>query len=261
MTDATTKYTYGALTDRGDIKPINQDSILCRSRNDLGMECGLFLVADGMGGLNFGEYVSRFITLQFERWWEQDLPQMMLAGRTSSADIEELLEQEIWDINQAILCFRKQFQCKAGSTLALLLLIGSQYYVKNLGDSRVYLLRNGELSQLSLDQSLTAQLVRENKLTPEQARVSGQKSVLTMCIGMFDVPQSYSYTGTCENGDCYLICSDGVFNVLQDCDIAEILSNENLTAGERAELMREKIAPGQAGDNISIIVVSVQKQS
>ena len=133
-------YTYGVRTDRGDRKQENQDSILCVTGNIAldETEAALFLVADGMGGLSWGRQVSSYITSRFEAWWKEDFPAMMKAERSSDGDIQELLEQEIWDINQEILRFRSQTQCRCGSTLSLLLLYKGKYYIENMGDSRVY---------------------------------------------------------------------------------------------------------------------------
>lgn len=250
--------SYGAITDRGDVRDENQDSMLQLTGEVGGVPAALFVVADGMGGLSYGSQVSRYITNQFFRWWNQDFPQMMLAGRTSRDDISELLEQEIWDINQQIFRFNSSSQKRAGSTLSVLLLFSGKFYIKNIGDSRVYLLRDGILSRLTEDQSLVAQMVRECRMTPEEARRSGKKNILTMCMGMFAVPQSYSNGGELKAGDCFLACSDGLYNQIEENSISRILGLPCLNAQQKAAMLRQVICPGAASDNVTAIVAEIR---
>ena len=100
---------------------------------------------------------------------------MIQAGRDSDTDIKELLEQEIWDINTQIYQFKEREGCRCGSTFSALLLYNGKYYIENLGDSRIYRFRKNNLEQLTKDQSLAAQLVREKRLTPEEAEDFPQK--------------------------------------------------------------------------------------
>ncbi|MDO5407847.1 MAG: serine/threonine-protein phosphatase [Eubacteriales bacterium] len=252
------EFEYGAVTDRGDIRTENQDSILCLADMVAGCPAGLFVVADGMGGLSYGNRISTYITEQFLRWWNMDLPQMLLAGRSSEEDLRELLEQEIWDINQAVLQFRKTEGCRSGSTLSVLLLLKDKYYLVHMGDSRIYRLRTGELEQLTVDQSLVAQLVREHRLTEEEARASRQKNILTMCVGMFDIPRNYYSSGLLQQGDCFLLCSDGLYNPLDQERLKHGLEQHAGDAKRQAGCLRAMIQPGQASDNVSAIVVEVR---
>lgn len=247
-------FAYGAVSDVGDVRSENQDSVLCMTGEIQGKDAALFLVADGMGGLSYGEVVSRYIREQFLRWWLEDLPSMVLAGRTESEDIKELLEQEIWDINQAVLRFKKENHCRAGSTLSLLLLYGSEYYVENLGDSRIYRLRGGTFEQITEDQSLVAQLVREKRMSKEEAVRSRKKNVLTMCVGMFRVPQIFSAQGVLEGGERFLLCSDGLYNAVGEQEIRDTLSQDTLSCRQMAERLRQLIPVGAALDNVSAIV-------
>lgn len=251
-------YTYGAITDRGDIRRENQDSLVCLTAALNGNPAALFLIADGMGGLSYGAQVSSFIIFSFTNWWERDFQPMMRSGKDSDEDIRELLEQEIWDINQAVLRFKEEIQCRSGSTLSLLLLYKEKYYIKNIGDSRIYLFRDGKLSRLTEDQSLVAKLVKEGRLTEEEAKTSKKKNILTMCIGMFQVPESYSAEGTVSEGDQFLLCSDGLYNTLSEEKIMDVLREEGHTQQKKAECLRKEIIPGKASDNVSVILVKAE---
>lgn len=253
-------YTSGAVTDRGDVREENQDSILLLSGSIKGRPAALFAVADGMGGLSHGAQVSRYITLQFERWWYEDFPQLIQEEMDCEDDIRELLEQEIWDINKAVLDFRNRMQCRSGSTLSLLLLYNDNYYIESIGDSRIYLMRNNKLTQLTSDQSLAARMMREHSMTEEEAQRSGMKNKLTMCIGMFLVPQSGYITGRLRRGDCFLLCSDGLYQPLKLEQMEDVLKKNELCAQEKADQLRQMIDPGNAGDNVSAIVAEIRRE-
>ena len=265
-------YQYGALSDPGDRRAENQDSILCCTeaadapRNPDFCEAGLFLVADGMGGLSYGSQVSSYAAEQFHRWWNEDFPQMIRAGRTSGADIRELLEQEIWDINNHIYEFKEREGCRCGSTISVLLLYKGNYYIENLGDSRIYRFRKRKLEQLTRDQSLAEQLLREQKLNPEDVEAFPQKHVLTMCLGMFPVARSEFETGKLEPGDCFLLCSDGFHGYTEENWLRDSLERLGPAffkgKGDLqifAEWMRSQIPCGEAGDNVSLILIEIGK--
>lgn len=255
------KYVYGALSDTGDVRMENQDSILCLLEGVTDQPAALFLIADGMGGLSHGAYVSQLITDRFQCWWQEDFSAMLMAGRNSDEDIKEMMEQELWDINQEILRFRHNRQCRCGSTISLLLLYKGKYYIENMGDSRIYLLRKGHLTQLTKDQSLAAQLVREGRLTEEEARNSEHKNVLTMCLGMFDIPHSFFLSGVIKRTDVFLLCSDGLYNALTTEKIKLILKQKRVPLQKRVRELRDAIPYGDGRDNISIIAVSSESEA
>lgn len=233
------RYTYGITTDRGDVRPENQDSIFSQTGRIGGEWAALFVVADGMGGLSYGSKVSRFITDCFERWWQEDVGQMVLDGMDREEEIREFLEQEIWEINQRVLAFNRSQNCRSGSTLSLLFLYKGRYYIEHIGDSRIYQMRNGILSQLTADQAV--------------------QHKLTMCVGMFDVPKSLYYSGSLADGDVYCLCSDGLYNPMKQEVLKTVLEAESLSAQEKASRLRSEILSGAASDNVSAIVAEVSK--
>ncbi len=250
-------YVYGASTDRGDVRKENQDSCLCVSGSIGGTPAALFVLADGMGGLSFGAQVSQCITSRFAEWWQEDFSQMVQAGRDSREDLDELLGQEIWDINQEIRRFNNQMQCRAGSTVVVLFMYGSEYFVKSLGDSRIYLARGTEFRQLTEDQSLVAKMVREKKISEEEALRSERKNVLTMCLGMFEIPETHSAAGRLALGDCFLLCSDGLYNCVSRERIAQVLWDRTMDCQEKVACLRQSIPPGTASDNVTVVITEV----
>ena len=94
------RITYGCCSDRGDVRTENQDRVLALSGEVEGKEAGLFVLADGMGGLEHGSSVSTYITDEFLKWWEEDFPQMAHAGKCEKEEIRELLEQVAAELEQ-----------------------------------------------------------------------------------------------------------------------------------------------------------------
>lgn len=244
--------TYGGISEIGDKRTSNQDSILSLYGTVEGHLAGLFVVADGMGGLAYGREISSYIISELKRWWEIDLPQMLQSGYTGELEIQELLDQEIWDINQAALKFGKQTGKRSGSTLSLLFLLDQRYFIKNLGDSRIYRLRRQELTQMTVDQT-TLQPVRKNGTLR-------YRPVLTMCIGVLDVPVAYSVSGLLKPKDAYLLCSDGLYNCLKEELICSIMQDSTIEPQEMAVKMRGLIPPGKAMDNLSVILVRIEEK-
>lgn len=253
-------FASGAITDKGDVRAENQDSILSLKGKRGDQTAALYVVADGIGGLAFGAQVSLYITEQFKRWWHEDFPQLIHEGMDCEADIRELLEQEIWDINQAVFSFKEKMQCRSGSTLSLLLLYKKRYYIENIGDSRIYLFRDRQLCQLTSDQSLAAQMVQDHRLMEDKTQSSKVKNMLTMCIGMFPVPQSRYLSGKLYPGDSFLLCSDGLYNLLSAKQIEEVLGKTELDVEKKPEWLRQLVGRGNAKDNVSAIVVEVRRE-
>jgi protein phosphatase len=250
-----------SLTDIGDVKPSNQDSILCKTGVFGKQAAGLFIVADGCGGLSYGDEISILTITHFSRLWDAELKELFESKRATDNDISDLLEKAIKDINNSALEFGKQVALQVGTTLSLLLVIGNRYYIKNIGDSRVYIIRKGRLQQLTADQSLVASMLRNKELTPEEANSFGKKNVLTMCIGLFDDVKTYTKIGTVKSGDTFLLCCDGLYNCFP-VELFNLLVTERHKAAPEALLqrLRNAIPPGGAKDNVSAVIASFKKK-
>lgn len=241
-------------TDVGDKKQTNQDSILVKTGVIENKTVGLYIVADGCGGLAFGEEISNLAVTHFSRIWKRELAEVLKNKRYEDREIDAILERAIADINASAKNFGTQVESKVGSTLSLLLTIDKKYYIKNVGDSRIYLCRKGKLSQLTEDQSLVADMIRNGELTREEAKKFKKKNVLTMCIGVFDKIMTYTKIGKLKSGDSFLLCCDGLHNKVTEKDICEIIEDRGIAFENKCEVMRNKIAQGEANDNVSSIL-------
>lgn len=246
-------------TDIGDKKQTNQDCIFSRSDTVCSHTVGLFIVADGCGGLAYGEEISKLVVTHFSRVWKHELKALLQRHAVKARDVDELLEKAIRDINAGALAFSQQVDSKVGSTVSLLLTIDDRFYIKNVGDSRIYLLRDNKIVQLTEDQSLVADMIRNGELTREEAKSFKKKNVLTMCIGVFDEIRTYSKSGKLKSGDTFLLCCDGVHNHVVPEKMLAIVKNKKSPFEGKAEEIRNAIAPGMASDNVSAVICRFSK--
>lgn len=199
-------FVIAALTDKGIVKEVNQDSFSVKRANSTFGEIVFAIVCDGMGGLTDGEVASGSVVRLFSNWFEEYF--------SSSSDLYEDDIKYWWEslavrANETIKKYGVDNQCKLGTTLTAILFVKGMYYCINVGDTRGYLLHNDRIEQLTVDQSYVQREMSLGNLTPEQARVHPYRNVLLQCIGCDTNLKTDFYTGSYEQGDLFFICSDG----------------------------------------------------
>lgn len=242
-----------AYCGRGDRRRENQDRIFAQWGTVCERSAGLFLVADGCGGIAHGEKISQLIADSFARIWETELPRLLEEAERS----QECIVQAITDWTEKINVSAYAFGCgvgeRVGSTMTLLMLLDERYYICNAGDSRVYRLGEAGWEQLTEDQSLVADMLRNGELTEAEAERFGHKNVLTMCVGSFEQVRLFFAQGRLKTGDIFLLCSDGLYNALGKSGLDNWRPAHVLP--ESARELRDRIPAGAAADNVSAIVV------
>ena len=233
----------GQATHVGRIRDVNQD--------DMGSTDEVFVLADGMGGHRGGEVASAVAV------------EAVLAG-FSGPDRSSLV-RAIRDANRAVLerAADDHELAGMGTTLCALAIVDGPgghggeeaLAVCNIGDSRVYRRDAGGLEQVSDDHSLVADLVRAGELTLEEAAVHPQRNILTRALGIEADPVIDSWVLQPARGDRYLLCSDGLFNELDDGRIAELIAGGPV-AEAASRLVAEAVAAG-GHDNVTVLVVEV----
>ena len=243
---------WGALSDTGILRVQNEDSMLAQE--------GLFVVADGMGGHNAGEVASAMAT------------SMLKSAHTNGiADAKELGDL-IKEINVQIFqsAAAKTEQSGMGTTLTALAITPSDQTlgensvatatVANIGDSRTYLLRNGEFRQVSVDHSYVQELVSDGLITREEARTHARRNIVTRALGIEPVVGVDTWTLPLIAGDRYVLCSDGLVDEVTDADIATCL--KRITDPQKTADELVAMANTNGGrDNITVIVVDVLAES
>ena len=150
---------------------------------------------------------------------------------------------------------REEYQ-GMGTTLVVLTVYGNEALAVNIGDSRLYEISGGEIVQISEDHSLVAELVRKGELSPVEARRHPDKNIITRALGIQDEAQLDLFPFHVEPGDRYLLCSDGLSNMVEDTELCRIISQEKDLAEIGAELILT--ANGNGGlDNIAVVLVEI----
>ena len=212
---------------------------------------GLFIVADGMGGHAAGEVASEMAVQTIEREL-QDLKD------PHDGDAEDKLADALRKANRTIhdRTITEVDKQGMGTTASVLLLWESKYLIGQVGDSRVYLLRDGELQQLTKDHSYVQEQVDAGFLTPEQARYHPYSNVITRCVGASPEVEPDIYEGEVKIGDLFLVASDGLTGMVDDRRLQILLMSRAAPERKVHALIAE--ANGRGGlDNITAIVVQV----
>ncbi|HWD46837.1 MAG TPA: Stp1/IreP family PP2C-type Ser/Thr phosphatase [Actinomycetota bacterium] len=241
------RLVFAAATDVGRMRKNNEDSYLSSQP--------VAAVADGMGGHSAGEVASaiaieELAALRGRGPWENE---------TAATD----------DLKQAILRANRRIREMAatdrklngmGTTLVALLEDGDMVHVANVGDSRGYLLRQGELSQVTVDHSLVQELVDDGRLSPEDAERHPQRSVITRALGIDPEVEFDLFTYKLQVGDRLLLCSDGLSDVVEPAQIRKVLLRVRNAHRAARELVTVANAHG-GPDNITVIVVDAVDES
>jgi serine/threonine protein phosphatase PrpC len=241
------RLVFAAATDVGRMRKNNEDSYLSAEP--------VAAVADGMGGHSAGEVASAIAIEELAALGERG----PWENETAATD----------DLKQAILRANRRIREMAasdrklngmGTTLVALLQDGDMVHVANVGDSRGYLLRQGELSQVTVDHSLVQELVDDGRLSPEDAERHPQRSVITRALGIDPEVEFDLFTYKLQVGDRLLLCSDGLSDVVETTQIRNVLLR--VRSPQKAARQLITVANEQGGpDNITVIVVDAVDES
>jgi protein phosphatase len=229
---------FAACTDVGRVRKGNEDAFLTAKN--------LFAVADGMGGHMAGEVASSLALEGLQKEVE----------RGAKTDPEELLLRAAQLANQTVFknSLGKSDLQGMGTTLTAALKVGRKLIFAHVGDSRAYLLRTGELVQLTQDHSVVAEMVRRGKLKPEEAESHPARSILTRALGTEPRVEIDLLSQDTQKGDRILLCTDGLTSMVSRDRVREIASR----AHPLEEICEELVAQANANggeDNITVVLV------
>lgn len=247
-------FEFASLTDPGQVRDNNEDSVAC----DTAM--GIAVLADGMGGYNAGEIASAMavtlIRAELAEWLKSS------AGRVSTGNIQRALELCVLHANQAIYnaaIANIQFT-GMGTTLVSGVFSPNRVVLAHVGDSRCYLWRQQKLVRLTRDHSLLQEQLDAGLITPEQAKVASNKNLVTRALGVDAIVDVDLMVHSPQLDDVYLMCSDGLSDMLDDEKIASIMLEEMPISAKVARFIQQANAAG-GRDNISVILVAVKPKS
>lgn len=236
-----------SITDIGERRKINQDYVFCEE-NAVGNLPNLFIVADGMGGHNAGDYASRFCV---EYFTEKIMESSQLSPIT-------LIETAIKETNDILLSKAKeQIELEGmGTTFVVATIFDNEMYVANIGDSRLYVIGK-EMKQITEDHSLVEAMVKTGELDREAARVHPNKNIITRALGATDAAQPDFFEVSLTEGDIILMCSDGLTNMLEDSSIEQIIRDHSENPELAAESLVKSANINGGKDNIAVIIIKV----
>jgi len=247
-----------AQTDRGQRRAENQDRILAEV--DAEGTMGLFAVADGMGGQRGGEIAS---SLAVETLRAELLPLLdAIASNNPDATSQPLtgrLHEAINRCNARVLRYAEEHPETQGlgSTLTLALIKGSLAVIGNIGDSRIYRVRDGAIEPLTHDHSYVAQLAALGKIEPDEIYTHPQRNYIYRALGSEAEAQPDIFTERLQTGDTLLLCSDGLWGLVRDDELLRIVEAAE-TPDDAATRLVELANEHGGEDNISAIVVHAQ---
>ena len=240
-------YEFCFRTDPGLARENNEDSVTIDEATRLGV------LADGMGGYNAGEVASgmstSFIKAELGRWLSQ-------AGRHANArEVRRAMEICVDNANRSIFnaANSNPQYSGMGTTLVVGVFQDFRLMLGHIGDSRCYRLRGSEFTQITKDHSLLQEQLDAGLITPEQAAVSTNKNLVTRALGVEDAVLLEVNEHRVEPGDIYLMCSDGLSDMVDDAGIASILQGEGPLDHKAVQLVDAANANG-GRDNISVLL-------
>ncbi len=238
-------WTCATLSDVGRVRPTNEDSLFTDA------ESGVFVVADGMGGHAAGEVASAVASKtigaaavaacgSLDALRDQLVAAFLAAGDEISHQVEE-----------------DPTRSGMGTTCTVLMLQAEGHFlIGHIGDSRAYLLRNDELRRVTRDHSWVQEQVDRGLIKPDEAMGHPQSNIITRALGTDPTPTPDLYSGTVQEGDSFLLASDGLTDLVDDGAIGRILANAG-TSEEAAESLVDAANRGGGSDNITVLVVNV----
>lgn len=232
-----------SITDVGMVRQVNQDYVYTTD-NPLGPLPNLFVVADGMGGHQAGDYASKYTVEVLKRELQN----------SGERDIEKALVSAIKTANHEIIReANSDVHLKGmGTTVVVATIVNQMMYFANVGDSRLYLINQG-IAQLSKDHSLVEEMVRLGGIKPEEAKHHPDKNIITRAIGAKENVEVDFYEHRLKRGDIILMCTDGLSNMVEDEELFHIVQGARDIV-EAGTALVETAKENGGTDNIGIVL-------
>ena len=251
-------YRFGRLLDVGRERPLNEDNLITLQVERMGENAtdilGIYAVADGMGGHESGEVASMMANQVLVEGIMTQIPTYL---ERKQGDWEKVLAEVVHTANETIYQYGQAHDSNMGTTLTTALLVNDMAFIANVGDSRVYLLRDGKLEQLTTDHSAVASLVIAGMIQPEEIYTHPRRNEIYRVIGGKSEVEVDTFVVQLELGDNLLLCSDGLWEMVRDNHIEEILSNNVGDPQAACAALVEAANANGGADNIAVVLVQV----
>lgn len=245
---------FASKTDTGLVRSHNEDAVEWTAKDKIAV------LADGMGGYNAGEVASNIATMMFRQTLEQRLQNINPALRMRGRMLKSLMVEATVAANEKILQVAEQEPqfSGMGTTLVAALFYHEKIVLAHVGDSRAYRFRQGKLKQLTRDHSQLQEQIDAGLVSPEWARFAPNKNLITRALGVAPELEVETSHHNLEDGDIYLLCSDGLSDMLSDDQTISLIDAHAKNMSQLCERLVEEANNNGGRDNISVIVVKVE---
>jgi serine/threonine protein phosphatase PrpC len=248
----------GLATHTGMVRSINEDSITCTDLPKVYIAVKICAVADGLGGYEGGEIASKAALEAFVRSVTESVNKQDKDAKKRDSDfITNMLIEAVKVANTEVYVQAQSGNRRMATTLAAVLILDTKAYVVNVGDSRVYSLDGDNLRRITADHSLVAELVASGTITPDEIYTHPQRNMITRCLGVQSDVQSDTFIEDFKPGNSLMICSDGLWEMVRDNQIKEIILRSSSAQSACDSLVEEANKNGGV-DNISVIIVKAK---
>lgn len=244
---------FAARSDRGLVREKNEDSFNV-IKGDNAMPVA-FIIADGMGGHNSGEIASK-MAVDFVSEFIKQNPSDFSTSEMLGQAITEAMNGANHDIYLQSL--KQKSNAGMGTTLIVAVYCQNKLYIGHVGDSRLYLIRNSEIEKVTVDHSYIEELVRLGTLTRKEADKHPGKNVITRALGCAEKLQIDIYDCQIEESDFFVLCTDGLSNMLNENDIKKIVENAK-NPHDACDQLIDRANKNGGEDNITVIVIKAGK--
>lgn len=234
-----------SMTDAGKKRDLNQDYMFA-SDTAIGKLPNLYIVADGMGGHKAGEYASKAAVETIAEYVRQS--DSSLAVSTIRKAIEEANRTVL---REAIIDIEKEGM---GTTIVAATIIGDKVIAANVGDSRLYIVNENSITQITRDHSYVEEMIRMGRIPRSEARNHPDKNMITRAVGVFPKVDVDFFEANIQQGDMVLLCTDGLCNMVEDEEIKRIILTKRDVV-ERTEALVDAANANGGKDNITVVLV------
>jgi protein phosphatase len=252
-------YHVGSASSIGILREHNEDALFTLTTNlisnNTSFPFGLYIIADGMGGHQYGERASNVaVRAMSDQILAKVLPQFLeMQSAQSNESIGEIMEAGVHSAHQAI----GQHAPGGGTTLTGMLLLEEQITICHIGDSRAYKIdQQGQIQQLTTDHSVVRRLEELGQITPDEAAVHPQRNVLYRALGQSESVEAEIFSAPIQKGGYYLTCSDGLWGLVPENEMTAIIAASGSPQQASEKLLDAANAAG-GPDNISVIIVEL----
>lgn len=247
-----------AISDKGLVREANQDGCCVLVAHTSVGTVSMAIVCDGVGGLASGELASSYVVLSFVEWFEHRLPLAMSEPSFDVCQLDTVWEDIIQDAHEYLRTYGLREGVQMGTTLTCLLVHGRRFLAAQVGDSRLYIVRDGELTQITEDQTMAAHLVATGEIETRDALGHPSNHVIMQAVGAGSAVHPCYTLGACGDQDAFVLCSDGVSGVLDDESIQGCLarSSEGCSHGDARDVcavLVNKALEAGGHDNASVV--------